>query len=476
MYQQIKELVKQFCIENGRYHVNVEKSLYLNRVYTLNDGCTCMFFEDGKSEPTLVAKGAYSDKRKIEYRVEFQVLSELQRLGINKNSPMTPTPLAIWDDGDCVVTLESALSGIPVKNLPARVLLSPKHLSTTIDQVIDWWKNLQSIAGIKNIRITDLVYRRDVIDQLDRYCQRFITNNIDLGINKNSPMTPTPLAIWDDGDCVVTLESALSGIPVKNLPARVLLSPKHLSTTIDQVIDWWKNLQSIAGIKNVRITDSVYRRDIIDQLDRYCQRFITSNIEIDFLEQRLLGRKRLLGLKLPYMVRHTDFVTGNMVVHSQGIGVFDWEFPLIHRLPLFDLFTFFSSLRYPYRGNRGASGHFKSFLCVFWEDNYINKKVRNGIQDQCQLFDIPVEAVGDLFLIALIQMANVKFDSLLSRNQIKEHDTTAKEFDIENKRLIWNAFKYPDKDQPFARIQGGASENIRYIANNGLPNFEAKPE
>lgn len=371
MYQHIKELVKQFCRDHNEYRVNVEKSLYLNRVYTLNDGCTCMFFEDGKTEPVLVAKGAYSEKRRIEYRVEFGVLTELQCMGINKNSPMTPTPLAIWENEDRVVTIESALPGISVKNLPRKVLFSPQRLSMTIDLVIDWWQNFHSIVGIEN----------------------------------------------------------------------------------------------------VRITDSIYQRDIIEHVDRYCQRFMTSDLEIDFLQRRFLEEKRLFGLELPYMVRHADFCTGNMVVHSQGIGVFDWEYPLHHLLPLFDLFTFFSSLRYPYRGHRGGSGHFKSFLSVFWGKNDMNAKMRNCIHSQCKRFIIPSEAVADLFLMALIQMANVKFYSLLSRNQIKEHDIPVKYCDAEKKRLHWDAFKYPDKDQPFARIQDGASENIRYIANNGLPDF-----
>ncbi len=371
MYQQIKELVKQFCIENGRYHVNVEKSLYLNRAAILNDGCTCMFFEDGKSEPTLVAKGAFANKRKDVYRAEHQVLTELRLIGINRDSPMVPEPLGIWDDGNRVVTIESALPGTPVKNLAGKDLFSPARHSTTIDQVVDWCKHLQSSFGIKQVRITDDVYQRDVIDLLNRYNRRFLTNNI----------------------------------------------------------------------------------------------------ESEFLEQRLFNEKRLLGLEVPYMVRHADLVTSNMVIHSGGIGVFDWEYPLNHLTPLFDLFIFFSSLRYPFTGSRGASSHFKSFICVYWGENYLNDKMRNCIQDLCKLFKIPLEAVADLFLIALLQRANMKFDSLLSKYGVTENDTTAEGLNDEKKPLRWDALHYVDEDTPFARIKAGTFENIRYIADNGLPNF-----
>ena len=96
------------------------------------------------------------------------------------------------------------------------------------------------------------------------------------------------------------------------------------------------------------------------------QRYRTNAEEVHFLIQNYIEKQPLIGMPLPYMVKHADFCTANMTLQKDGIGVFDWEFKLQHELPLFDFFFFFSSTRFPFTGPKSESSHYESFKQVFW--------------------------------------------------------------------------------------------------------------
>ena len=81
---------------------------------------------------------------------------------------------------------------------------------------------------------------------------------------------------------------------------------------------------------------------MLDPIARFRRRFLLEPDEGDFLSRRYEREKPLEGVELPLMMRHGDFCTANLVLQDSGVGVFDWEFPLRHRLPLFDLFYFFA--------------------------------------------------------------------------------------------------------------------------------------
>ncbi len=193
--------------------------------------------------------------------------------------------------------------------------------------------------------------------------------------------------------------------------------------------------------------------------------------EILFLTRRYLEKRPLLGIELPFMVRHCDFGPANIVYGPEGIGVFDWEFPLDHHLPLFDLFFFFSSLRFPFKGYRGESSYFESFISVFWGHNYLNEAMRECIKQMCAVFEIPRECVQDLFLLSLIQEANMKYQALIKGHGINEDSPIGTQMSEEKKSLLWHSLWIRKKDNPFAFIRDGVFENIRFIVRNGLPNL-----
>jgi hypothetical protein len=161
------------------------------------------------------------------------------------------------------------------------------------------------------------------------------------------------------------------------------------------------------------------------------------------------------------MVRHGDFCAANMVLGERGLGVFDWEFPLVHGTPLFDLFFFFSSVRFPHDRFRGESGHYESFVSVFWDESYFNDAMRATLARACEQFRVPRETVADLFVLSLIQVANMKYEGLLEAHGFAGGDERAR----------WSSFTNPDKDAPFARIRGGVFENLRSVVRRGLPRF-----
>ena len=217
-----------------------------------------------------------------------------------------------------------------------------------------------------------------------------------------------------------------------------------------------------------RIVIEFYREEIR-------RRYRLDADEEAFLEQRFRADRRLENADLPFMARHGDFCAANLTVEADRIGVFDWEFPLDHHLPLFDLFFFFSSVRFPYSGRRGESTHFESFQEVYWGDSYFGAATRESLRDVCRDHGIVEDAVDDLFVLAAVQVANMKYDGLIESHGLEDPARTGIERPDPRKAETWASFERPDKDAPFACIRGGVLENLRFIVRRGLPSFGANP-
>jgi hypothetical protein len=292
-----------------------------------------------------------------------------------------------------------------------------------------------------------------------------------IGMNRGGETTPSPLGIWSTDGCLVTLQSALRGPLMKNVSGRRLFSPARIGPTTEKVFTWWHGLQQAFGTTTRTLTDELYREQVLEPVARFGRRFVLDTQEQRFLARRFEQEKRLLGAELPFMARHGDFCTANMVETADGIGVFDWEFPLRHELPLFDVFHFFASLRYPFRGFGGESSHYESFLAVFWGENYLNAAFRRGLADICGRFAIDLECVADLFLLALVQIANLKYDALIEFQIIDEPPETGAPGSADQIRALWRSLESAEKDVPFACIRDGVFMNTRYIVRHGLPEF-----
>jgi len=291
----------------------------------------------------------------------------------------------------------------------------------------------------------------------------------EIGMNDERMTTPVPMGIWSDGELLVALQSALGGTLLKNVPGKELFSESAAGHTLDDVLAWWRRLQHGFGVERKVLDEATYEAEIMGPIDVFRRRFIVDEAQAGFLDRRFDRERRLLGLELPFMARHGDFCAANMVHLPSGIGVFDWEWELAHELPLFDLFFFFSSVRFPYTGYRGESEHFDSFISVFWGDNYFNRAVSERLVRVCAEFDIATDALGDLLVLSLIQVANLKYEALLVARGIEE--APRERPSDEEKLRRWEAVGRPDKNVPFARIKDGALENLSYVARNGLPDL-----
>lgn len=284
------------------------------------------------------------------------------------------------------------------------------------------------------------------------------------GMNRDRPTTPAPLC-RRSGEWILTLQSALEGRLIKNVPGRELFAPSRMSATVDRVLSWWGHFQQSHGVQSRRVTEQVYRDEILLPVGRFRKRLSLDEDEHRFLIRRFEEERRLLDAELPFMAMHGDLCTANVVVGSDGAGVFDWEFPLRHHLPLFDLFYFFSSTRYPFRGRRGESTHFESFREVFWSDNPLNRLLRRSLRRACEHYRLAPEWLPDLFALSLIRIANLKFESLVEVHGIDEERPT------EPLPSAWERFGEAGKDVPLVLIRDGACENLRFLVRNGFPRW-----
>ena len=125
-------------------------------------------------------------------------------------------------------------------------------------------------------------------------------------------------------------------------------------------------------------------------------------------------------------------------------------------------------MRFPYSGRSGESSHFESFDAVYWGESYFGTAMRNRLRRVAENFGVPVKALGDLLVLSLVQIANMKYEGLLVSHGLQDLPPGASD---EDKHARWRAFDDPDKDAPFACIRAGAFENLRLVARRGLPEF-----
>jgi len=270
-----------------------------------------------------------------------------------------------------------------------------------------------------------------------------------------------------EGQILVTLQSALSGALMKNVPGAELFSPRRVDESVGQVLAWWRRFQGCLGTREVVLDGTEWERHVAAEIHRFHRRFRLRDDERELLERRFGDDAVLRGARLPLMARHGDLCTANVVMLDEGVGVFDWEFPLDRRTPLFDLFYFFASLRFPHDVRGGESSHFESFAAVFWEDSYVGAVMRRCLADAARRFGVAQEMLGDLLVLSTIQAANMKYDGMLVANGLE--DLSDEVVDDAAKRARWKTFDRPDRDEPFVCIRDGFLENLGLLARRGVP-------
>jgi hypothetical protein len=369
MFEQIRSCVEASLAGPERATVDLERFLCLDVSRGRIDGCCCLFFGPEGDEPTVVAKAARSAVRKAIYRLDLE-----------------------------------------------------------------------------NLRILD-----------------------EAGFNAERRTTPRPLGSVEERGVLVTLQSALPGRLMRNVPAERLFSPEQAGRTIDQVISWSGRLQEAFGVQRRTLDESLYEKEVLSLVRRFRRRYIVGDDETALLERRFEDERRLSGLELPFTVAHGDFCTANLVTRDDGIGAFDWEHRLSHGLPLYDLFFFFSSTRFPFTGLKRESTYRKSFVELFWGDGYLTAALRKQLARSCETLEIPAEAICDLFLLALLVRADRKFDMFLEAGGIADASVPEGVSAAEHRATLWERLRPLERDAPLYWVREGVLESLRHVARHGLP-------
>ncbi len=292
------------------------------------------------------------------------------------------------------------------------------------------------------------------------------------GLNAARRSTPRPLGMAEEGGVLVTLQSALPGRLMRSLPGRELFSRDGAGATVRRACSWQRELEQTFAPRRVTVDGALYEREVLALVRRIRRRFLLETDEIAFLTRRFEHDRRLLGLELPLTVGHGDFCAANLVVQDGGIGAFDWEHALVHRLPLYDLFFFFSSTRFPFRGLRRESSYARSLVAAFWGENHLNRLLREQLQAACSALAIPDAAVSDLFLLALLLRADRKYDTFAAAAGIADPAAGAAESE---KRRAWAALAEHERDAPLLWMRAGTLLSLRHAVRYGLPAFAADP-
>lgn len=291
------------------------------------------------------------------------------------------------------------------------------------------------------------------------------------GLNARGAGAPRPLGIREEAGLLVTVQSALHGRLLKNEPGTALFAGRHLQATLEALEAWYERFLRCLEADSRALDDAVYERDVAGEVHRFLARFRAPDADRRLLCERFLEARPLLERPLPLVARHGDFCTANMVLQPHGLGVFDWEFDLTPRTPLFDIFFFLSSTRFPYGGFRGESRHFDSFVEVWWGDSALSLSAKRFVRRIGERCDVGAEALGDLFLLSLVQVANMKFEALVEAAGRLHQPIARGAEDDAGRAAHWASLPRADKDVPFACIREGRLHNLAAVVERGLPLF-----
>jgi hypothetical protein len=267
----------------------------------------------------------------------------------------------------------------------------------------------------------------------------------------------------------VTLQSALPGRLMRNVPARRLFGPARAAPTLDRVFSWLGDLEQTLGVHRRTVDETLYETEVLALVERFRRGYVVAPGEAALLSRRFERERRLCGLTLPFTAAHGDFCPANLVLDQGGIGAFDWEHPLDHRLPLYDLFFFFAATRFPFRGLGRESSYAASMAAVYWGDGHLSRALRERLDAACTRLAIPPDALHDLFLLALLLRADRKHETFARAAGLPEQCAAD-----DDKERRWRAMRDMERDAPLHWVRDGALLGLRHVVREGLPRLTAR--
>ena len=124
MFATVTRCVEAHLDEHPHPGLRGDRAIALDVTNRRIDGCCYLFFAEDQASPVLVAKAARTTHGRAVFDTEYGNLEALVARGLNAERPSVPVPLDRRDEGGVLVTLQSALGGQLMKNVPGRRLFS----------------------------------------------------------------------------------------------------------------------------------------------------------------------------------------------------------------------------------------------------------------------------------------------------------------------------------------------------------------
>ncbi|MEM7395430.1 MAG: hypothetical protein AAF492_24120, partial [Verrucomicrobiota bacterium] len=148
MIERIKDCVRDYTARPDALQADVDRMMYLDASNGLVDGCCCLFFDPKRDQPVLVGKAAASEAGRAVFEHEYETLTSMHEAGMNRDRITTPIPLLHRPGDDVLITLQSAVPGELMKNIPGRKLFAPSRAEETLQHVTDWWRLFHEKLGV----------------------------------------------------------------------------------------------------------------------------------------------------------------------------------------------------------------------------------------------------------------------------------------------------------------------------------------
>lgn len=215
---------------------------------------------------------------------------------------------------------------------------------------------------------------------------------------------PIPLAaVVRDGETVVA-EACMSGASMYFAMRNSLRPQRRVDEHFMQALGWLAGFQKETETGAATLGDGALAGFVTEPLrdfERLCRPGASERRLIAALERKA---EALKDERIPICASHGDFWAGNLIVSSEGIGVFDWEGFSERSTPFHDLLTFITSygLNFPWQFGRYAEPYL-AFNATFSGEGWMARLVRRHLTDYCAAIGVSPKLL-EVFLPVFLAM------------------------------------------------------------------------
>lgn len=136
--------------------------------------------------------------------------------------------------------------------------------------------------------------------------------------------------------------------------------------------EWLMRLQAASSPAKLAIGELGFR----SLIDSYAASFAPAGSEAAHLDSVAAELARRAGERVPAVLCHGDYFSGNVLLDPDGVTVIDWRYFREAYHPCFDPMLFVATLR-PSRARSGPAGASGDFRALFFEKHWTNEFVRS---------------------------------------------------------------------------------------------------